>query len=261
MDITGSIVLYKSNPKYINDIINIFYNTELTVKLYLIDNSPFPDIKTKLNLVQSEYIFTENNLGFGAAHNIVLKNSKKFGKYHIIINPDIILKTNIFSEIYKYMEINSEIGLMMPKVLYPNGEIQFLPKLLPSPLDLFIRNAPFLSFLKDKINEKYEMRYLDHNTFFSPKIISGCFSVVRTELLLKHSLYYDDKFFMYFEDFDLSRRFNNVSKLLYNPQIEVIHEYERGAGKSSKLFFIFLKSMIRYFNKWGWFFDKIRKNQ
>jgi GT2 family glycosyltransferase len=66
---------------------------------------------------------------------------------------------------------------------------------------------------------------------------------------------------MYFEDFDLSRRFAKVSQLIYFPYIEVIHEYQRGAAKSRKLFIIFAKSMIKYFNKWGWFFDTERRKK
>jgi len=260
MDITASIVLYKNNAQYIKDLISWFYNTQLNVKLYLIDNSPTPEIKSKLDLSKTEYIFNSKNIGFGAAHNIILKNKEKLGTYHIIINPDIIVKDNILEKLYLFMKENLDIGFLMPKINYPDGNIQFLPKNLPTPIDLFIRNTPFSKKIKDKINNKYELRTLDHNKSFSPQIISGCFGVLRAELINKYNLFYDERFFMYFEDFDLSRRFKKVSKLLYYHDIEVIHEYERGARKNIKLFFIFILSMIKYFNKWGWIWDKERKN-
>ena len=69
---------------------------------------------------------------------------------------------------------------------------------------------------------------------------------------------YDDKFFMYFEDWDLSRRMHKKYKTIYFPQVSVYHGYKSGANKSGKLFKIFIKSAITYFNKWGWFFDSER---
>jgi GT2 family glycosyltransferase len=70
---------------------------------------------------------------------------------------------------------------------------------------------------------------------------------------------YDDNYFMYFEDWDLSRRMHKKYKTIYYPLVSVYHGYESGANKSFKLFKIFIQSAITYFNKWGWFFDKDRK--
>jgi GT2 family glycosyltransferase len=71
--------------------------------------------------------------------------------------------------------------------------------------------------------------------------------------------FYDERFFMYFEDFDLSRRINKLYKTVYYSDVHVFHEYERGAQKSLILFKIFIQSAIKYFNKWGWFFDNERR--
>ena len=89
-------------------------------------------------------------------------------------------------------------------------------------------------------------------------IISGCFSLFRLEALEKVGLY-DEKFFMYFVDFDLSRRIHAMFKTIYYPEVSVMHAHERGAAKNFKLFRIFALSAITYFNKYGWFFDKERK--
>ena len=69
---------------------------------------------------------------------------------------------------------------------------------------------------------------------------------------------YDDRFFMYFEDWDLSRRMHQKYKTIYYPKVSVVHGYESGANKDKRLFKIFVKSAIYYFNKWGWFFDSER---
>jgi len=85
-------------------------------------------------------------------------------------------------------------------------------------------------------------------------IISGCFSLFRVEALKRVGLY-DEIFFMYFEDFDLSRRIHRNYKTIYYPKVKIIHAYDRGAAKSFTLFSIFIRSAITYFNKYGWFFD------
>jgi GT2 family glycosyltransferase len=90
-------------------------------------------------------------------------------------------------------------------------------------------------------------------------IISGCFSIFRTGILEEIGLY-DDKFFMYFEDFDLSRRIHRKYKTIYFPNVKIVHSHERGAAKNFRLFLIFIKSGIRYFSKYGWIFDSERTN-
>jgi GT2 family glycosyltransferase len=69
---------------------------------------------------------------------------------------------------------------------------------------------------------------------------------------------YDDRFFMYFEDWDISRRMHLKYKTIYFPKVSIVHGYESGANKDQRLFKIFVKSAIHYFNKWGWFFDSER---
>ena len=65
---------------------------------------------------------------------------------------------------------------------------------------------------------------------------------------------------MYFEDWDLSRRMHRHYKTLYFPKVSVYQGYDSGANKNLKLFKIFIKSAMHYFNKWGWFFDKERES-
>lgn len=77
------------------------------------------------------------NIGFGQAHNWAISEAKKKGsKYHFVVNPDIFYSKDAVLPMVEFMEHNQEVGEMMPKILYPNGRTQFLPKLMPSPLML-----------------------------------------------------------------------------------------------------------------------------
>jgi len=87
--------------------------------------------------------------------------------------------------------------------------------------------------------------------------LSGCFMFFRTQVLKDIGLF-DENIFMYMEDIDINRRIHAKYKTIYYPNVSVYHEYERGSHKNLRLLRISIESSIKYFNKWGWFFDKQR---
>jgi GT2 family glycosyltransferase len=66
---------------------------------------------------------------------------------------------------------------------------------------------------------------------------------------------------MYPEDIDLTRRINEKFKTIFYPEVFIIHDHARESYKTITMLFIHIINMIRYFNKWGWFFDKKRKKK
>jgi GT2 family glycosyltransferase len=87
--------------------------------------------------------------------------------------------------------------------------------------------------------------------------LSGCFMLLRVEVLKIVGLF-DEQFFMYLEDTDLSRRINMQFQTIYYPQVSIVHQYEKGSYKSLKLLKYHVVSAFRYFNKYGWFLDTVR---
>ena len=81
---------------------------------------------------------------------------------------------------------------------------------------------------------------------------------LRTEAVLKARLF-DERYFMYPEDIDLTRTIHRDYITLYWPQITIIHNHERGSYKNPHLLKVHIKNMCLYFNKWGWFCDKERR--
>lgn len=206
-----------------------------------------------------EYIFNNSNIGFGAGHNIALKKSiKENADFHVVINPDISSTSDVITPMVSFLVDHVDVGMMMPKVINSDGSLQHLPKLLPTPIGMLLRKTKFPKFVYNNFIEKYELRSYSETMIYEAPILSGCFSVIRVNNLKKIGLY-DDKFFMYFEDWDISRRMHQISKTIYFPEVTVIHDYESGANHNSKLFKIFVKSAVHYFSKWGWFFDFERK--
>ena len=155
------------------------------------------------------------------------------------------------------MEQHPEDCNIMPKLIYPAGELQYLCKLLPSPIDLIFRRfIPFKKW-KDAINRKYELHSFGYDKIMNIPNLSGCFMFLRTEALKKIGLF-DENIFMYLEDIDLNRRIHSQYKTIYYPDATVIHEHQKESYKSKKLLKAHIKSAIYYFNKYGWFFDKER---
>jgi GT2 family glycosyltransferase len=158
------------------------------------------------------------------------------------------------------MENETNIGLVMPKVLYPDGRLQPLCKLLPTPKTLFMRR--FLRFLSTRLereNYKYELRGTGYDNIVEAPFLSGCFMFLRTEVLKEVGLF-DERFFLYTEDTDLSRRIHRRARTVFFPEVTIYHHHERGSYKSIWLLMQNIRSAIRYFNKWGWTTDEEREN-
>jgi GT2 family glycosyltransferase len=258
MKISVSIVLYKTNLIELELICSLITQESVDLNLFLIDNSPTDNLKNAIPFNDRIiYIYNNNNIGFGAAHNIAIEKAIQYdSKYHLVLNSDICFDKNVLPILLQKMEENSSIGMIMPKVLNIDGSAQVLPKLLPSPFNLLIRVIKPLQRIFKAKNKEYTLEDY-YNQELNVPILSGCFSLFRIDALKKVGLY-DEKFFMYFEDFDISRRIHSKYKTIYYPLVSITHAHERGAAKSFKLFKIFLKSAIIYFNKYGWFIDKER---
>ncbi|MFH0710699.1 MAG: glycosyltransferase family 2 protein [Pseudomonadota bacterium] len=258
--LSASIVLYNNPLAMLKKVIKSVLDTSLNITLYLIDNSPIDTFKTLAALdTRITYIHNPSNLGYGAAHNIAIAKSIESGiNYHLVLNPDVYFENGVLEKVMTYMDANLDVGLLMPKVLYPNGDIQYIAKLLPTPWDLFARRfIPIKSYL-EKINRRYSLIFFDYSSTVQIPFVSGCFMFLRTDTLKQVGIF-DENYFMYLEDADLSRRIGTVSKTILYPHVHIYHEYERGAHKNFRLLWIFICSTFTYFNKYGWFFDSYRK--
>jgi GT2 family glycosyltransferase len=255
-DITASIVLYKNDLKTLRLTVKSFLDTDLTVRLYLIDNSPSDKLKDFFsNDDRIEYIFNNENRGFGKAHNQILLKSPQLSNYHLVLNPDVYFEGSILKEIFYFMEREKSVGQLMPKILYPDGSIQYLCKPLPRPIDLISR---FIIPFDTDSKKNFELRFFNYNRAANIPYLSGCFMFLRSSVIEEIGGF-DENIFMYLEDGDLSRRIHMKYKTLFYPKVEVVHEHNKESFRSRKLMLIHINSVIYYFNKYGWFFDKTRK--
>lgn len=258
IDISATIVAYKNGETELKSVVKSFLSSKKNVILYIIDNSPTDELKKLFNDERIVYQFMGNNIGFGAAHNIIMRQTELLGKYHLILNPDIYFDGTVLDELYNYMNENTDVGNVMPRVIYPNGDLQYLCKLLPTPMDWIGRMFIPIKSLKDQINDNFEMHFADYNKEMNVPYLSGCFMFLRKSVIEEVGTF-DEGIFMYGEDTDLNRRIYNKYRTMYYPNVTITHAFEKGSHKNLRLFWIHVKAAIYYLNKWGWFFDKERK--
>lgn len=255
MDILLSIciVVYKrySDALKLISAIEEYTNFDVKKVLYVVDNSP-EKTKGRLSFIDNlkefsdvEYVFTNGNLGFGGGHNFIL--SKINSKYHAILNPDIVLSEDVFSTIIDYMNTKPDVGMVIPKITDENGHIQHVYRKEVTVLDMFIR--VFCKRLFPKRVADHTLQDMDYTKPFPVPFGQGSFLVIRSNIFKKLGGF-DDRFFMYMEDADLSKRVNQVSKLMYIPYATVVHKWERGSHKNIQLMIYHMKSMYYYFKKW-----------
>ena len=110
--------------------------------IYVIDNSPSDDLRHYVMSISPKivYIYGQGNIGYGAGHNIAVNKALEANaRYHVVLNPDIQFSYGTIEELAAFADLHPDIGLLMPYVIYPNGECQYLCKLLPTPIDMFGR--------------------------------------------------------------------------------------------------------------------------
>jgi GT2 family glycosyltransferase len=256
MRITASLVLYHNQPEVFGVAISSFLDGCDGI-LYVVDNSASPLEHPLLASSRVHHIVPGRNLGFGAAHNVALERIGDYSDLHLILNPDVSFGINVLPYLIQRMASDQEIGVLMPAIFYPNGELQRLCKLLPSPADLILRRFIPWPIVRERLDRRYELHLLSQDESSDVPSLSGCFLLVRTNLLLQLGGF-DERYFMYMEDVDLVRRIGNLARTVYEPAVAVTHYYAKGSYRNRKLLWYHIRSAWAYFNKWGWWFDPVR---
>ncbi len=253
--VAACIVTFNNPVNEVALVAEVLLASSIPSYLTIVDNNSalgyFDQLKRSFN---ANFIQSGVNKGYGFGHNVGIKNAPEC-EYYLILNPDIEIPAGTIEKLVEFMDSHPDIGLASPKVLNEDGSIQHLNKRLPTVFDLFARRflPSFLqkiSFVKRRM-DYYIMLDKGYDAIQDVPFISGCFMLFRKAALDKIGGF-DENFFMYLEDADISRRLNQIARSVYYPEASVIHRWTRGSHKNIKLTWVHIKSMMYYFNKWGW---------
>ena len=240
--ISVSIVKYKTPQEELDKCLQCLNACKLVSSITIIDND-------------------KDNVGYGAGHNKAIRRSHE--KYHLVINSDVYFDEGTLEYLYNFMEANPDVGQCAPKTLYPDGRDQYICRLLPTPFDLFIRRfLPHTWFKKSR--EAYTLYNKLNERVDAPNFL-GCFMFFRREALelIKEKRdgleeYFDERFFLYLEDTDITRRMHRFFPTVFVPEVSITHLHRRASYHSLTLLLVHIISSCKYFNKWGWFRDAQR---
>jgi GT2 family glycosyltransferase len=225
--------------------------------LYLINNGTdekidwlqLPDeARLRTNVIEGQ-----GNVGYGRGHNLAIERVDS--QYHLILNPDIELDGDALSQALTFLDAHPEVGLLSPRIVEKDGSLQYLCRRYPAVFDLFVRG-----FLPRSLRElfakrlaRYEMRDVinEQEIVWDPPIVSGCFMLFRTDVLKKLGGF-DPRYFLYFEDYDLSLRAHDVARVVYVPSVRVLHHGGDAARKGFGHIRMFAASAFKFFNRFGW---------
>ena len=230
------------------------------VEVFVIDNGPEEsrqDVRAALRewppeAGRLELVAGQGNVGYGRANNLVL--GRLVSDYHLVMNPDVELDTDALAASLRALRSRPDVALAAPDVRGEDGARQYLCRRYPSLWVLYLRAfAPealrrrFSRALSD-----YEMRdVVDAREIADVPLASGCFMLLRTEPF-RRAGGFDPRYFLYFEDYDLSLRVGREGAVAYVPEARIVHHGGEAARKGPRHVAWFVRSAWRFFATHGW---------
>jgi GT2 family glycosyltransferase/lipopolysaccharide/colanic/teichoic acid biosynthesis glycosyltransferase len=252
-DISIVIVNYNVKEYLVNLLFSIRKATHnRSVQVFVVDNNSTDGSIEFLSPKFPEVIFIGNsvNVGFGKANNQAIKIADS--TYTLLLNPDTLIGEDTLDVMFDHMEQNPGSGAAGCKLLNPDGS--FAPesrRTVPTPMSALWKVVGLTRlFPRSKRFGDYYMGWLDENLAGPVPVLSGAFMFFRTSIL-KDLGGFDERFFMYGEDIDLSYRTTNAGyQIDYVPTTSIIH-YKGESTRKENLDYVivFNKAMYQFFEK------------
>ncbi len=241
-----SVIIVNYNVKYflehcLGSVIKAARNIE--TEIFVVDNNSTDGSKLFFHnkFPEVTFIWSEKNEGFSKANNRALPQAK--GEYILFLNPDTLVAEDVFEKCISFIKTKNDAVACGVKMI--NGKGQFLKESkrgFPSPVTSFYKLSGLSKLLpRSKIFGKYHLGYLDENTNHEVDVLAGAFMMVPKKIL-DNTGGFDEDFFMYGEDIDLSYRIQRAGyKNFYFTETCVIHFKGESTNKESlkyvKLFY------------------------
>jgi len=231
-------------------------------RVVVVDNGP-PEARAAIEPAMAawpaqagtlELIAGQGNVGYGRANNLALARAQS--EFHLVMNPDVELEPSALAEALAALAEHPEVGLVAPAAYGDDGQMQYLCKRYPSLWVLFLRGFAPASLRRRHAAalDAYEMRDVIGDDFVSGvPLASGCFMLARTALLERVGGF-DARYFMYFEDYDLSLRMGREAHVAYVPRARIVHRGGEASRKGARHVAWFMASAWRFYARHGWRF-------
>jgi GT2 family glycosyltransferase len=265
-DLAMSVVLFHSPLEQLRQLLDslITAATRADIKqvgLMCVDNSVDRDYAMQCQALCDTYeggvlqitvMISSQNKGYGNGHNQALNAVQS--RIHLLLNPDVELDAEAIRIAMETLANRPDIALLAPIGLSETRRDEYLAKDYPSVWVLGVRAfAPqWIKRLSAKSTARYELRSLQADTQLRPiPLASGCcLWVNRAHLDTVEG--FDESYFLYFEDYDLSLRLAAHGAVMEHRDIHVIHHGGDAYRKGWSHIYWFIASAVRFFHRWGW---------
>lgn len=202
-------------------------------------------------------IRSQTNEGFSGGNNRVLRNGIDGARYALLLNSDAFPHANALDALLDFADANPQIGIIGPKVLNPDGSLQYSCRRFPTFAAGLFRNV-YLGrlFPNNKPAADYLMQDFDHESVRDVDWVSGCALLIRRDCLEAIGPLDADTFFMYCEDMDWCLRARQAGwRVTYFPHSRVTHIIGRSSDKAAdRMIVAHHRSMWRFYKKHRAFF-------
>lgn len=257
-DLSVCIVTYK--PRWsvleatLKSLETALRSAPIDATVLIVDNSPVDSVTAHVRASMPEFPVTvvsgHGNIGFGRANNLALGS---IGTLHLVLNPDVEMDPTALQRAVHFMTANPACGLLTPAAFSPDGSRQYLCKRYPAAFDLFIRGfapAAVRHFFRRRLAH-YEMRdEIGEKSAWDPLIVSGCFMLFRGDIF-ERLKGFDPRYMLYFEDFDISLRTSEISRIAYIPSVQIIHGGGNAGRKGVWHVWQFVRSAAKFYSAYG----------
>jgi GT2 family glycosyltransferase len=263
--VTASLVVYHSDltllEQTLGSLSRAAHRLGTPVALTLVDNASDSTYRSQLRsllqglgtggLLRTTLVESQRNAGYGGGHNSALAD---VGDYHLVLNPDVDLAPDALVAGVARLAADPAVVLLSPLATGSDGSREYLCKRYPAVMVLLLRAfAPALGWrvwpqkmtdyqMSDVCNDREEVQV---------PLASGCCMLIRGAALRQVGGF-DERYFLYFEDFDLSQRLASLGQLLYFPGMRIVHHGGYAARKGWRHLDLFIRNGIRFFNQYGW---------
>ena len=246
------LVLYNNTLDDIKNYLECFENMDNFRLLILNNGLPNKQIENYLKLISfCSYTQAKSNTGFGGGHNLILDIHREQLPPETLLfisNLDIKFRQVDIKTIESYF-LNNDIVALNPRIVNTDYTPQKIHYYIPSAWSQF--RFKFLSNTNFKI--QYQKRNFLLESGKNPinvEILSGCFLITRFKDF-QSAGGFNPNYFLYFEDWDLSRRLAKIGKLILLNNVEIIHKHKSEANFKFKPFLYYVRSFLRFHRTWN----------
>lgn len=231
--------------------LRVFPRESCSVEVIVVDQE---SVDRSAEMVEEEWpeaklVIQRPNLGFAGGNNVAYRHAR--GRYFLLLNSDTVVRPGWLSELVRYADAQPRAGLVGPKLVNPDGSLQYSCRRFPTLGAGLFRNTPLQWLLpRNHYTSDYLMQSWDHSSAQQVDWLSGACLMARREMIDEIGVL-DERYFMYLEDTDWAFRAHKADwEVHYVPEPVVLHEIGRSSDRRPRRMIVMHhQSAYRYFSE------------